>query len=235
MTFTPLFRSIASALALSSVTFCATAAPVSIDLFSGSQGIKDYTPGAGGVWATQAGPRADVIGGYRDLFVDNLVGGDAPDNFTGTSLAVSGGALKFSNDTGAAGAGRVVWDGANNASSGVNATGLGGVNLYSSGDRFIASVLAADAGFAFTIMAYTNAGNYTTFQAGGIATAAPLNFTFLFSDIEKASGNYNFGYGPVTITETGSGVDFTNLGALEISFIWHVEEDLRIDQVTDIH
>ncbi len=230
MTFKSFSRSIISAAVLSSVAICASAAPVPIDLFSGNQAVKDVNSAVGGSWGSQAGPQADIIGQYRDIFVDNTVGGDG--GFTGTSVVVSAGTLKFSNDSGAAGNGRVIWDGANDAStSGINATGLGGLNLYSVGDRFIASVLAADAGFAFTIKAYSSATNYTTFTAGGIETAIPLNFAFLFSDIEKSTGVYNFGYGPVSIVETGTGVDFTNLGALEISFAGPVDVDFRMDQV----
>lgn len=209
-----------------------------VDLFDGSQSITITGAAGPGQFATQFnGP--NILGDYRDLFVQRTGGTAGP---TGeVQLSTADGFLNFSSSTRTSGSGFVRWDGVTTGGL-INATGLGGVDLASVATMFTAKIDFADAGFYFKVLAYTDAANYTTFEASGIevGTGNPgslpqgFEFPFAFSSFSLGSGVYNFGYGPATITQFGTGVDFSNLGALELQFAGASSLDFSIDSVKAI-
>jgi len=174
-----------------------------IDDFSTSQPIlRDITTGDGGLSSTTA-LTPGIIGGYRDLFVTKI-GAPIDDGSLGVSIVVNGaapGRLGFSSDTGQNGYGIVRWDGSHfDGFATIDATGLGGLNLNAAGNAFEITVLSADLGFPFRLTAYTDALNYTTLD---LFSGGPGTFLVTFADF------LNFG------TDTGAGVNFASIGALE--------------------
>lgn len=219
-------------------SLCAHAGPVEVDYFNDGFQQATYTGATGGSnWATQAS--GTMLGGYRDLYVQRT-GGSAGVNSGTVTLNVDGGLLNFSSATNTAGMGFVRWDGAATGGA-IDANGLGGMDLAAQASQFVAKIDFADAGFLFNVKAYSSATNYTIFSAAGISVnSGPgslpqgTEFEFHFAQFGLANGTYNFGYGPVTITQFGSGVDFSNLGALEISFAGLSGLDFSIDSVAAV-
>jgi hypothetical protein len=154
-----------------------------IDLFlQPSLGDPEYpqlvrTTTVGGSDFNQYGTGADILGGYRDLYVEKFSGsGTQASQLAVDQVSPTDGRLLFSNGTGTIGKGIVQWDGDDNSSS-LNYTGLGGIALP--GDRFISTVFDADLGFQYSIGVYTDASNYSIltaysqFEVGTTGTPAP--------------------------------------------------------------
>lgn len=189
-----------------------------IDSFDVDQTVTDNTLSNGGLWAGQTVYDASILGGYRDIYTEKL-DGSSTSALRKSQADVLDSAFSHSTDTSVYGKSIIRWDGVNSAPA-INATGLGGVNLTTDGSQFAVGILSSDAGFKFQVTAYTNGTNYTTLVTDGIQvpdTGTPVYFPFLFSAFSAPSGTYNFGLGDVTITQVGNGVDFTNLGALEVA------------------
>jgi hypothetical protein len=190
-------------LATASVALCFGAqAGQLIDDFSTSQTLMhDLTTGDGGL-SSQTLLSANIIGGYRDIFVEKYgVLGD--DGFTGVSLGVNGaapGKLAFASDPGQNGIGIVRWDGSHfDSFATIDATGLGGINLALDGNAFHLKVLSADLNFPFTMTAYTDGSNFSSLT---VTSTGPGDYYIPFAA---------FAGGAVT----GTGVNFSNVGALQ--------------------
>ncbi|NOY42214.1 MAG: DUF11 domain-containing protein [Planctomycetes bacterium] len=151
---------------------------------------------------------ADVLGGERDIWVE-LIQSSNP--VSSVALASSGGNLYLASGPGTIGNAKVVWDGFDSGAQIVNPTGLGGIDLtQSNGNTMTGIALTSGADHPdakITMRIYTDANNWSEFtttvpeSAGGLATGQA---TFNFDDIPTSS--------------VGQGADFTNVGALELTF-----------------
>lgn len=208
----------AVAVAVASLSFGAQA--VLIDDFSKSQTTAfDFTKNDGGMWTSTVGADASIIGGHRDMFIIKTDGSSSPaDPIIGISSmsAVGGpaGKMSFSSTDDSKAIGIVRWDGATLGSGGtvglgtsdldvaqaigsINATGLGAQNLAASGLAFKITVTTADLNFPFTLLAYTDAANYSavTLYSTGVG-----DYIIPFA-----------GFVPIA----GAGASFNSIGALQ--------------------
>jgi len=171
-----------------------------------------------------------IIGGQRDLFVIETDTKGTDDLETGVRLSVFNNELGFSSDVGQAGVGIVRWDGGNtsfgavgataaatlaNAIGSINATGLGSQNFAGAGIGFIIDVVEADIGFAFSLQAYSSAGNYSTFSTTALGAGS---FFIPFSAFGLAPGTF-----------FGTGADFGSIGALQALINFPGEARANVD------
>lgn len=200
-----------------------------VDLFTTQQLVtKDFTNGsftaADSNYGQSAGPAdATILGGYRDLVVSNISGGDA---VTGSAINVIGGELKFSTDTGATGQGQVQWDGDDSAGSvfDIATSGLGGLDLTQGGSLtdFELTTIFSDQGWVFDITIYSSAANWTkvSLDANSVGPtgdfASPHVSYIPFSAFTTAAlcGTYGAAPGVNAITCGGTGANLTSIGAL---------------------
>lgn len=200
-----------------------------VDLFTTQQLVaKDYDNGAfnstDSNFGQSAGPAdATILGGYRDLVVSNISGGDA---VTGSSINVIGGQLKFSTDTGATGQGQVQWDGDDSAGNvfDIATSGLGGFDLTFGGTLtdFELTTVFSDQGWVFDITMYSSAVNWTrvSLDANSVGPtgdfASPHVSYIPFSAFTTGAlcGTYGAAPGVNAIICNGTGVDATSIGAL---------------------
>jgi len=177
-----------------------------IDGFSTFQVVQATPPLPASDPATQLD--SAVLGGERDLYVE-LTSSENP--VSSVSLASSGGKLYFASGSGVTGTAKVVWDGADGNGQLVNPTGLGGIDLtQDNGNTMtgIALTSGADHPNAKIMMRiYTDANNWSEFEA-----------TVPESVGGAASGQAIFHFDDVPTAKSGNGADFTNVGALELTF-----------------
>ncbi len=192
-----------------------SAQAVVIDDFSLPTGaLDDASTNLSGLWAQTNGPAANILGGQRDIYVTKTF--NPADDGDGARIRaqVSGDRYRFSSDSGQSGFGIIRWDGVNalpadasNAGAGgtINATGLGGTNLTLGGALgFLVTVNNADLGFKFTMEAYTNAANYATVTLDSFGPGLYFIPFAVFSLIDP------------DVVIVGGGVNFTNVGALQV-------------------
>lgn len=198
----------------------ASAGPVSIDLFDDpwDPGQSAQTTGVGTASSSMTG-LSGVIGGGRDLIVQQL-------NTVGNKGAVAQvgfGQFDFSAQSQVIAKGTIQWDG-NDGSSALDATGLSNFNLLGalgcpnpSCGVFSATVLFADAAFTYEIRLYTDASNYSVLTANTLFDVnSPYTSTYSLDWFTQGTGNYiSPDLLPYSITKVGSGVDLTDLGAIE--------------------
>ena len=169
-------------------------AAVLIDDFSdpgvGAQlAIDQLFSGVGNGAGASASQVGGMIGGARDIFVIEVGGGDAgrfDGGVEGVKATVSGGVYSFSTDAGQYGVGIIRWDGGVNTSfnqnvansdaqnltdaiASINTAGFAATDLQASSIGFTIEVLSADAGFPFTLEAYSASGSssVTLLSPGG--------------------------------------------------------------------
>jgi len=177
------------------------AQPITIDDFSTNQSALTLTFPPAGTSASSSVSGAGILGGERDLQI-NLTAGVIAGN-TETAV-VSSGFFSYSQDATIAGNGVLQWDGTDGA-PGLNATGLGGIDLTVGGtqDAFLMNVFFDDLPVNVVITVYTDAGN-----------ASALSFSLpglLFS-----STNFALPYSSFATT-LGTGANFANVGAITLS------------------
>lgn len=202
----------AVAVAALTVSAGASAAIVqTIDLFTTNQAqLTDNTIG-GTYVMSQVGSALDtsILGGYRDIGV-NMLSSDG-DPSKAAAMNVFNGKMNFSTTTQTTGTGLVRWDGANSAAA-IDPTGLGGMFLADPFASFFAlDVIFSDGGFRFDLQAYTDAANWSVVQLLSIEHAVPAT-TYIPLSAFSACG---FDNGTIKVSCGGTGVDFTNLGALQ--------------------
>lgn len=177
-----------------------------IDGFSTTQMVQATPPLPASDVA--AGLDATVLGGERDMYVV-LTGSTNP--FSSVALASSGGKLYFASGSGVTGQAKVVWDGVDGNGQLVNPTGLGGIDLTQAGGNTmtgIALTSGADHPDAkIRLRIYTDANNWSEFT-----TTVPQ------STGGEATGQAVFHFEDVPTSKSGNGADFTNVGALELTF-----------------
>jgi PEP-CTERM motif len=159
------------ALAVAAMAFGVARADVAIDLLAGDQGpVSDGSSAGNVVWASQVGPVAGTLGGYRDIGVMKLA-----DSTSGSGLVTMvveangpGRVLRWSNASGVVGMGVARWDGITDASAGpsvltfvTEGSGFGHYtsslmgtlapifDLDAAGDSFVFTVLESDLDFSF--------------------------------------------------------------------------------------
>lgn len=165
------------ALAVAAMAFGAARADVAIDLLEGDQGpVSDASTAGNVVWASQSGPNANSLGGYRDIGVMKLAGSTSPSGEV-TMVVESnpvpdplGRVLRWSNDSGVVGLGVARWDGIADASG--------------TGAPFVPSVLTGT----------TEGSGFFHYTSSPIGTLAPVfdldaagtdfQFTVLESDLD---------------------------------------------------
>jgi len=172
---------------------------VSVDDFSATNQIATANSGT----PTAPNPLAatEALGGERDLLVE-YVSGAFDAELRASNISSS---LIISSDTGTIGNYSVVWDGADGDATTVDATGLGGIDLTAAGvaDRLQLMIGADQSGVALTINVYTDATNFSSFfttipNTGTGSATSELLVPF------------------TSFVDTGTGADFTNVGAIEM-------------------
>jgi uncharacterized repeat protein (TIGR01451 family) len=162
-----------------------------------------------------------VMGGERDLFVELT---DGSDIFSSVSLISGGGYLRLASGSMVTGNAKIVWDGQDGSATSVNPTGLRGLDFTSfQGNTMTGIVLAVGADHPNCVVklkVYTSAGKWTEYTAtvpetpGGAATK---QFTFSFAATPSDSA--------------GGGVDFANVGAVELTFVGVTAVDAQVSMV----
>lgn len=214
----------------------------------GDQTVSDTRlTGANSVGTGSSHNGAGIIGGQRDLYVIKTTGPDSATN--GIVASVENGVYSFSSASGHAGVGIIRWDGTtntgfnqngadsvatnlNNAIGSIAGNGFASTDLQATGSgAFVIDVLSADAGFNFTLQAFSNNGTqfsqFTALSAGG-----PGQYIIPFSVFSAVPG-----------LQCAGGVlagcaDFSQVTALQaiINFPGNpvVDVDLRIDIVDNV-
>lgn len=202
------FAKMAVAAAIAGLSMGAQALVID-DFSTGQTELVDLTPNGSGFASSVNG--GGILDGNRDLYVEKT---DGLSTTLGVRLSVeptAPGFMAYSQDTLQTGFGIVRWDGATSAPAGAmtrlvfdgtrDATGLVNEDLLAAGSAFEITVLGSDLGFPFTLFAYTDATNFSSFTSS--AVAGPATYTILFSGFTTAGG---------------TGADFSDIGALEAVF-----------------
>lgn len=149
-----------------------------------------------------------VLGGERDMFVQLTAGTDI---FSSVSLISGGGLLRLASDTTVTGNAKIIWDGVDGSATSVNPTGLGGLDFTQfNGNTMNGIRLAVGADHANSVVklkVYTDANHWTEFlttvpeTAGGAATK-----------------QVTFNFDATPLNSAGGGADFSDIGAVELTF-----------------
>jgi uncharacterized repeat protein (TIGR01451 family) len=157
--------------------------------------------------STKADP--GVMGGERDLFVELI---DGSDIYSSVSLISGGGFLRLASGSMVSGNAKVVWDGQDGSATTLNPTGLGGLDFTSyNGNTMTGIVLKVGADHPNCVVklrVYTNAGKWSEFTATVPETAGGA-----------ANKLLTFSFDGVATGSAGGGADFSNVGAIELTFV----------------
>lgn len=176
-------------------TFSTDSRALLIDDFNTAQGVNALDPQA--TDDNQVGG-AGILGSERDLEVTRTGG------FLVT-MGTSAGRLVYGQVGGGVGFGHLVWDGTDSDAA-LDPSGLGGVDFTDGGASSMLAIelLLDDVPIDLVLAAHTDAANSSTATVslpGGVPPAAPFTLLVDFADFGVLSG---------------SGVDFSNVGALEL-------------------
>jgi len=150
---------------------------------------------AGIATSSSFAPSATTIGGERDMTVTATLGS--------VTLEAIGSAfpsnLNYNANFGATGATRVVWDGADNNATTLDPSGLASANLTSIGETGFLFNIGTSQAVTLQLIVHSGAGNSST------------------ATINLAASAIDSLYVPYSsfVTTTGSGADFSNVGAIE--------------------
>ncbi len=221
-------QKLAIAIAAMTMSFGANAGVV--DLFNIDQGFyTDAAPDAAdtgaiiasGMGGNQAGPTTSILGGDREIWVSLLdanvqVPAPGPQAGKEANAGVSGGAFSFNTTSQSSGRAQIQWDGAADTGATIDFTGLGGVDLTEgmTMSQFALDILFSDAGFAFSITAYTSATDWTNVTLLSNEHLTPVTTLIPFGAFLLPSGSYLGGV--VNVTQNGLGGNLANLGALVV-------------------
>jgi hypothetical protein len=188
-------------------TGVALAAKTNIDHFDTTQTISIVMPVPLPTTVVDSIADALVLGGERDVIATMTSGVNATDRLKVDVNPGGNSYFTYSSDVTINGTAEIQWDGSADATkSNLDYTGLGGIDLTEAGarDRILLGVTQDDVPVNITIYVYTDASNwsYAVFGlTGGIQAYAPRTFTATFA---------NF------VVGGGTGVDFTNVGAMTL-------------------
>ena len=179
--------------------FSQSALSAVFDAFTEVQVASDVIDGGSGDSQSTATGIGSIVGGQRDINANALsgsddVGGDGACT-TGDKcsvLAISGGTLRFNNDTGLTGTGIVQWDGPDQDIALVE-DGIG-IDLSATQLGFELTVLEADQPSQITLEAYSNSAAYTiaTIDIPAVPAGSPLALTIAFADLETCTNTGGF-------------------------------------------
>lgn len=154
---------------------------------------------------------ASILGGERDIEAQ-VTGGvfGSLDVFAGPSGNVFG----HNQSSFLTGWSRIVWDGSDGDAATIDTTGLGGVDLTSSGSNhgFRVPVLSADLSVDLIFTVYTDGANYSTYTLSLPGSISNETYFLPFTGFSTAAG---------------TGADFSNAGAIEL-FVDGSTSDLDI-------
>lgn len=168
---------------------------VSIDTFTTLQNPLEAN--AGMTTDSSTVLAAEAVGGERDMLV-TYTGG--PNPFSDVSAFVFD-VISHAQDPDVFGSTLVQWDGADGSLT-LDATGLGGIDMTQAGDHnaVALTIVSADLNAVLTFTVYTDGSNYSTFTEV-LPSGATNQLLVLPFD---------------AFTDTGTGADFTNVGAVEM-------------------
>lgn len=183
---------------------------ITIDLFTKQQFVEDAPQSGSSVPSSSQTFANSTVGDFRDLDATNSDGFPA-----GTQLNADGNDLRrlnLSNGAGGSGTGTITYDGFDQdpTAAGVDTFGLGGVDLTDGGQsgQFAFRVLLSDFAFDYSIEVWDI--DSSSIASGVIGAATEDEQQFLrFSEF--------------------SGIDFTSIGAIQLSFTGGRNADLTID------
>lgn len=192
----------------------ASAAPILIDNFDTSQTLS---VAAGGVNPTSVqgfvATGANSIGSLRDVVLTRTSGLGAMD-FIVNEVGVEG-VAQYNSSSAAAGNALLIWDG--NGNGLVDPTGLGGVDLTDGGlNTLVQALVRSDLISPMSMTIYTSAGNFSTFAFSSPGGGTGLPFTV-----------FNLPF--VGFVPTGTGADFSNVGAITLALTGPTGLDLQLD------
>ena len=169
-----------------------------IDSFSTAQSLSLTTVGT--VSSSVSSFGGDILGIERDMTLEMLSG-------SGMSVQADLGGFSIldqSQNSATTGKTTITWDGVD-GSSAIDYTGLGGIDLTEGGNNnsIIISVLFDDLPSELIVSAYTDSGNWSKYTASlpGLIFSSPAIVVMAFDDF---------------VAQAGSGVDFTNIGAISL-------------------
>ena len=155
----------------------------------------------------------NVIGGARDLSA-NMTQKIGPSSAVQTS--VNAGSLQSLRSSGTRGVSTVDWDGT--ADGILNTTGLGGLNLMLDGSTEFELVVASDnPGGTLGLTVWDVLGHSFTSSITSPLTTSSVDYFLDFESFKKA------------------GVDFTNIGAIQLTVDSAAARNLRIDSLVTLN
>lgn len=176
----------------------------SIDSFNSTDQTVTAS-GTSGTTANSSIAAPEAVGGERDLFVELTS--------TATSISIDVAAtaqqlMEFSASATATGTRTITWDGADGDATSLDPVGLGGIDLTQAGANtgFLLQVGADQSDAQLRITAHTDGSNSSTSTVTLPNTAGPAN-DLLFVPLSGFT------------VASGTGVDFTNIGALEFEIL----------------
>ena len=193
-------------------------AATTIDSFDTTTQIAQALVG-GPTPVADATDAVEALGGERDFFVDATGGTNGSQVVLRANTGGTSNLLTFATDPGTNGTRIVTYDGDDDDGQTLDPTGLGNFDLSTgSAESFRLQIGTDLTGTDVTIQVFTDAGNSSSVTvpipvtAGGTATEQ-LNIRF--SDFTTASG---------------TGADFTDVGAIRLSFEGSAAGDGEVDQ-----
>ena len=174
--------------------------PTVIDDFSTNQPTLTLTFPPAGTSASSSVAGAGILGGERDNLINLTAGVIAGNSLSST---VSSGFLSYSQDATISGNGHVSWDGADGSPT-LDPTGLGGVDLTAGGTQnaLDLAVFFDDLPLNITLTVTSATGTSAATVASGGLIFSATHFVVPFSAFSATSG---------------SGADFANVGAIELT------------------
>ncbi|GBF80419.1 hypothetical protein [Aphanothece sacrum] len=176
-------------------------------------------------------PAPSIIGGYRDLFLNNVIGNLAEQTATAV-VSTSSGNLSYSNEASISSQLEITWDGRDNSPT-VNKTGLGGIDITDGklNDAITILFQSADLSLATTFKIWDISGNLATasFTFPQRITNQTLNFVFFQNDFNQITGNK-----ALFQQQSLAPVDFTKVGAMQLILTGNPSSLPELDATMDI-
>jgi uncharacterized repeat protein (TIGR01451 family) len=194
---------------------------LTIDDFNTAQSANAST--AGSTTATSAdGANADD-GGVRDLYASIASGAgqiDLVSDFVGTGI------LNLASTGNVRGVARAVWDGADGNAATIAASGLS-LDLSNGGANtaIVLNAAADRAGAVVTIRLYSGAGNYSEVDVTILDTDAAID--------GDAAESISIPFTSL-VTAAGTGVNLSNVGAIEVEFDFDAAGFESLDAQVDV-
>lgn len=166
---------------------------------------------------------SEAIGGERDFFVQvtSVGAGDQVELRADTGGTTD--LLTFESSSGATGTRIVTYDGDDNDGATLDPTGLGGIDLTTSGAAAFRFEAASQPNTDVTIRVFTDGANSSsatiTIPDNGTGALDGTLFSVDFADFTVL---------------TGSGADFANVGAIQLEFVAGAAGDGQLDQFETI-